>query len=58
MVPLLQPTERPEPVDSNVWADLKPAPVHIFSSEMVMIVLWKIPMVTTSPLSSSADVSG
>lgn len=57
-VPLLLPTERPGPAHSNTWPHLKPALVHIFSSEVVMILMWKIPMVTTSPLSSFTDVSG
>lgn len=57
VVPLLQPTERPEPANGNSLTDLKPALVHIFSSEIVMILLWKTLVTATSPLSSSPDVS-
>lgn len=58
VVPLLQPTETPEAADSNSWTDLKPALVHIFSSEIVMLLLWKTPVTATAPLCSSTDVSG
>lgn len=58
VVLLLQPTERPEAADSISLTDLKPALAHIFNSEMVMILLWKTPVITTFLLSSSTDVSG
>lgn len=58
VVLLLQPTERPEAADSISLTNLKPALAHIFSSEIVMILLWKTPVITTSLLSSSTDISG
>lgn len=43
--------------DSNSLTDLKHALVHVLISEIVMILLWKAPVITTFPLSSFTDVS-